>query len=107
VHDPTYVLLYVADPVASRPFWSTLLGREPVEASPGFVMYVLPSGLKIGLWKAVDVSPPAIGAAPRAVTLELVLPQAASSTRPVTTREVQRVFMMTALPWCPSVKSRE
>lgn len=51
------LLFYVADPEASGRFYAGLLGREPVEVSPTFVLVVLPSGLALGLWKAAGVEP--------------------------------------------------
>lgn len=56
---PDLVLLYVADTLASTSFYTRLLGQEPVEASAGFALFVLPSGLKLGLWKAAAVQPAA------------------------------------------------
>lgn len=44
-----YLLLAVRDPLKSAELYSKLLGREPVEKAPTFVLYVLPTGLKIGL----------------------------------------------------------
>lgn len=52
-----YTLLYVADVTASAAFYSGLLGTRPVEESPGFALFVLPSGLKLGLWKRTAVQP--------------------------------------------------
>lgn len=52
-----YLLLAVRDPLKSAELYSKLLGREPVEKTPTFVLYVLPSGLKIGLWVADDMKP--------------------------------------------------
>lgn len=52
-----YILLAVADPAASARFYTALLGREPVENSPTFVLYVLPNGIKLGLWIAKDIVP--------------------------------------------------
>lgn len=54
---PATVILYVRDPLASAEFYRGLFGLAPVEASPGFAMFVLPSGLQLGLWKAADVRP--------------------------------------------------
>ena len=55
---PTNILLlYVADPQASQRFYAELLGCEPVEASPTFVLFVLPSGLALGLWGRDGVEP--------------------------------------------------
>jgi catechol 2,3-dioxygenase-like lactoylglutathione lyase family enzyme len=57
--DPTFVLLYVNDPTASAAFYTTLLGRPPVEASPTFVMFALQSGVMLGLWGRGGVEPAA------------------------------------------------
>ncbi len=57
--DSNTVLLYVADPAASARFYAGLLGRQPVEQSPTFAMFVLPSGLGLGLWKRGGVEPAA------------------------------------------------
>lgn len=56
---PSTTILYVADPLASARWWGERLALQPVEASPGFAMFVLPGGLQIGLWKAPDVQPAA------------------------------------------------
>ena len=52
-----YLLLAVRDPLKSSELYSKLLGREPVEKAPTFVLYVLPTGLKIGLWHADEMEP--------------------------------------------------
>ena len=52
-----YLLLAVRDPLNSAELYTRLLGREPVERAPTFVLYVLPGGLKIGLWLADDMEP--------------------------------------------------
>lgn len=52
-----YILLAVADPAASSRFYSDLLGQQPVENSPTFVLYVLPNGIKLGLWIADEIEP--------------------------------------------------
>lgn len=52
-----YLLLAVRDPLKSAELYSKLLGREPVEKAATFVLYVLPSGLKIGLWLADEMEP--------------------------------------------------
>lgn len=57
------ILLYVADAPASAGFYGRLLGQTPVEASPTFAMFVLPSGLGLGLWGRAGVEPPATAAA--------------------------------------------
>jgi predicted enzyme related to lactoylglutathione lyase len=60
---PNFVLLYVADPIQSANFYAPLLNRKPVESSPGYAMFVLENGFKIGFWKRDDVQPAAEGGA--------------------------------------------
>ena len=57
--DPNLTILYVDDPVASAAFYSGLLGRPPVEASPTFAMFVLDNGHMLGLWSRHTVTPAA------------------------------------------------
>jgi catechol 2,3-dioxygenase-like lactoylglutathione lyase family enzyme len=52
-----YVLLSVRSPQASAKLYTQLLGVSPVQDSEGFVLYVLPTGLKIGLWQSTDMKP--------------------------------------------------
>ena len=52
-----FVLLYVANPLASATFYEALLGRPPVEASPSFVMMPLSETVMLGLWSAATVVP--------------------------------------------------
>ncbi|OEO31264.1 hypothetical protein VW23_017190 [Devosia insulae DS-56] len=52
-----YLLLAVRDPLRSAELYSKLLDREPVEKAPTFVLYVLPTGLKLGLWLADEMEP--------------------------------------------------
>lgn len=54
-----FVLLYVENPGASGAFYADLLARKPVESSPDFVMFVMDSGIKLGLWARRDVRPAA------------------------------------------------
>lgn len=54
-------ILYVSDPLASADFYAAVLGHQPVEKSPGFAMFVLPNGARLGLWKGSDVQPEAPG----------------------------------------------
>lgn len=58
-----YILLAVDNPTVSAETYSRILGVRPVENSPTFVLYVLPSGLKLGLWikSGVEPSPRAPG----------------------------------------------
>lgn len=59
----TIILLYVTNPEASAGFYARLLDQEPVEASPTFVQFVLPSGLALSLWArhAIVPAPAAAG----------------------------------------------
>ena len=56
---PDFILLYVADPMASAAFYSGLFGIKPVESAPTFVMFVFPTGLKLGLWVRREILPAA------------------------------------------------
>lgn len=58
---PNFVILYVDSPERSGAFYASLLGREPVESSPTFVMFVLDKGFKLGLWSRHTVEPAASG----------------------------------------------
>lgn len=57
---PSFVILYVENPVQSANFYQQLLAVAPVEASPGFAMFVLNSGLRLGLWHRQHIVPAAI-----------------------------------------------
>jgi catechol 2,3-dioxygenase-like lactoylglutathione lyase family enzyme len=65
-----YNLLYVDNPSKSRDFYADLFGQKPVEDSETFALFVLPNGLKFGLWKNTGVVP----AANRPGGFELGLP---------------------------------
>lgn len=54
-----YNLLYVDNAARSRDFYANLLGLKPVEDSENFVLFVLPNGVKFGLWNRHDVKPAA------------------------------------------------
>jgi len=54
-----YILLAVRDPLASGELYAKILGTEPVEASPGFVLFVTGNGGKLGLWLANEIEPKA------------------------------------------------
>ena len=54
-----YTLLYVDDISACRAFYASMLKREPVEDSPTFVLFILDSGARFGLWKRDEVQPAA------------------------------------------------
>ncbi len=57
--DPTYLLLYVDDPLKSAAFYGELTGKKPVELQSTFALFVLDSRFKLGLWKRGDVQPAA------------------------------------------------
>ena len=50
-------ILYVADAAASGAFYAGLFERAPVEASPNFALFIMPSGARLGLWSRHDVKP--------------------------------------------------
>ncbi len=50
-------ILYVTDLEASVAFLTTVLGAGPVDLSPGFAMFILAGGLKLGLWIDHGVKP--------------------------------------------------
>lgn len=54
---PTYLLLHVANPLESGRFYGDLLRCAPVESAPTFVLFVLETGLKLGLWAREGVEP--------------------------------------------------
>ncbi|PNG31060.1 VOC family protein [Pseudomonas protegens] len=55
----TYFLLYVDSPPLSAEFYSRLLDKQPVESSPSFALFILDSGIKLGLWSRHTVEPSA------------------------------------------------
>ncbi len=61
--DPNLVILYVDSAPKSAEFYSGLFQRKPVEASPGFAMFALDSGIKLGLWTRATVAPAVNGTA--------------------------------------------
>ena len=52
-----YLLLAVDSPLKSAELYSQMLATQPVQKSDGFVLYVLPNGIKIGLWRKDEVEP--------------------------------------------------
>lgn len=52
-----YLLLAVADPQKSATLYSEILNLTPIQNSPTFVLYALPSGLKLGLWIKEEMLP--------------------------------------------------
>ena len=57
--DPNFIILYVDSPVNSAKFYGELLAKEPVELHPTFAMFVLDSGVMLGLWSKHTVEPAA------------------------------------------------
>jgi len=53
----TYLLLYVESPATSANFYSRLLNKPPIELSPTFALFMLDSGMKLGLWSKHTVEP--------------------------------------------------
>jgi predicted enzyme related to lactoylglutathione lyase len=53
----TYELLYVDNPQESEKFYTQLLGVKAVQSAPTFVLFVMPNGMKLGLWIKSDVEP--------------------------------------------------
>lgn len=71
--NPTFLILFVDHPAASAAVYAALLGLPPVESSPTFVLFVLPSGLKLGLWSRHSAEPapgPATGSSEIAFPVE-------------------------------------
>ncbi len=58
---PDFTILLVDNPSASAAFYRELLDAEPVENSPTFVLFVLTTGLKLGLWSRHTAQPPVTG----------------------------------------------
>jgi hypothetical protein len=54
---PNYLLLAVNNPLQSAELYTQIFGAQPVERAPTFVLYVLPNGLKVGLWAAAEMKP--------------------------------------------------
>ena len=78
---PNFVILYVDQPRQSAAFYSALLGREPVESSPTFVLFGLDNGFKLGLWSRHTVEPAAAAAGGGAeIVFALDTPDAVDAT---------------------------
>ena len=54
---PNFALLYVDDALISARFYADILEIEPVEVQATFALFVLRSGLKLGLWTKSGVLP--------------------------------------------------
>ena len=53
-------VLYVQDIDESTQFYSRIFEVQPVSSSPGFVLFALPFGAQLGLWKREFVEPAVI-----------------------------------------------
>lgn len=56
---PDFILLYVDHVQTSARFYSRLFDCLPVESSDNFALFILKSGLKLGLWTRQAVEPTA------------------------------------------------
>ncbi|MFM5205908.1 VOC family protein [Aeromonas veronii] len=70
---PQFTILYVANPTRSALFYRQLFGREPVEESPTFAMFVFESGARLALWSSTTVEP-AVTQTAGAMELAFALP---------------------------------
>ncbi len=61
MNHPDFVILYVDNTAVSTSFYRDLLGAEPVENSPTFSMFVLSTGMKLGLWSRHTALPTVTG----------------------------------------------
>jgi catechol 2,3-dioxygenase-like lactoylglutathione lyase family enzyme len=52
-----FIAAYVADVEKSARLYSKLLGAEPVDSRPGYAMFVLSNGIRLGLWGRDTVEP--------------------------------------------------
>ena len=75
--EPNFTVLYVTDVSASTEFYTDLLARPPVEASPGFALFALKSGMMLGLWRRSEVQPPATGPGGSELSFQVADPAAA------------------------------
>ncbi len=53
--DPNLVLFYVKNPAKSEEFYKNLLDTQPIESSPTFAMFIMKTGLRLGLWAKEDI----------------------------------------------------
>lgn len=67
-----YSIFYVTNTADSAAFYTRLLGRPPVESSPGFALFALAPGVMLGLWARHTVQPP-VPAGVAGVASELAL----------------------------------
>ncbi|WP_454784357.1 VOC family protein [Legionella sp. WA2024007413] len=57
--DPNLIIFYVDNPQVSEQFYERLFNSQPIQSSPTFVMFLLKSGMRLGLWSKHTVEPPA------------------------------------------------
>ncbi|WP_115707059.1 VOC family protein [Legionella sainthelensi] len=55
--DPNLVLFYVRNIEASTNFYSELLNTNPIHTESNYVMFLLKSGLRLGLWSQTIAEP--------------------------------------------------
>jgi predicted enzyme related to lactoylglutathione lyase len=60
-----YVLLFVNNPIVSSQFYGKLFDLQPIVQAADFVLFMLPNGVKLGLW-ARSYAQPAVQAFPGA-----------------------------------------
>lgn len=53
-----FVLLFVKDPQKSAQFYERILGLKPNEIFPTFALFILPNGIRLGLWSYQTAQPP-------------------------------------------------
>jgi predicted enzyme related to lactoylglutathione lyase len=73
MHYSPLLLLYVHSPQSSAGFYEKLLASPPIESSETFAMFMMESGLKLGLWARDGVAPsvgPETGGSELAFALE-------------------------------------
>lgn len=75
--DAHFILLHVESPAESARFYADLIGQEPLELSPTFAMFALPSGARLGLWSRHTVEPAAT-ATGRAAEIAMMVADAAA-----------------------------
>lgn len=81
MRSPNFIILYVDSPEASGTFYASLLGRQPVETSPTFVMFVLDNSFKLGLWSRHTAKPAASASGGGAeLVLAVETPEAVDTT---------------------------
>ena len=79
--DANFIILYVDSPEASARFYADLIGSEPLEASPTFAMFALPSGARLGLWSRHTALPaPAAAGGGSEIVFQLDAPEAVDAT---------------------------